>query len=189
MNFVQPNYKTTLLLNNAWQPITVISARAAFMHLLKGRITCLDKDSNMFHSLESWNGYAQFYEDQPMLRSVQRPWPIPTIVVVTSHFFRKPKKKKLTVFELAKLHDYKCQYCFEKTPIRDLTIDHVKPRSKGGTDDHENRVLACRTCNQQKSDMYPWFKENQSMPKAPVIPSFLMDGSSIREEWKSFFNL
>ena len=191
MNFVSPNEKTTLLLNNAWQPITLITARAAFMHTLKGRITCLDKKSEAFFDIENWNKYGQYYDDQPMMRSAgncDNPtlWPIPTIVIVTSHFFRKPKKKKLSLFDLAKIHKYKCQYCFQKFPLNKLTIDHVVPKSKGGTDDHTNRVLCCFDCNQEKRDMYPWFKENEQMPKPPEIPSFFFDSKEIREEWKSF---
>ncbi len=191
MNFVSPNERTTLLLNNAWQPITLITARAAFMHIFKGRVTCLDKNSEAFFNLESWNKYGQYYDDQPMMRSAgnyNNPniWPIPTIVIVTNYFFRKPKKKKLSLFELAKIHKYQCQYCFRKFSLKDLTIDHVIPKSKGGTDDHTNRVLCCFQCNQEKRDLYPWFKENDKMPNAPKIPSFILDHKNVREEWRPY---
>ena len=59
----------------------------------------------------------------------------------------------------------KCYYCGkgnlkeeidESSGKRELsrlaTIDHVKPRSKGGTDDEDNLVVACFTCNQKKAD-------------------------------------
>ncbi len=42
-----------------------------------------------------------------------------------------------------------CQYCGSTTR---LTIDHVIPRSKGGTDTWENLVVACSKCNTEKSD-------------------------------------
>lgn len=144
MKPITANTKTTLLLNTAWQPITMVTARAAFGHLLKKRISALDKNGSIFHSLDSWNELGEFYEDQPALPSVKRDYPIPTIIVVNSKFFRKPKKKKLTLFDLAKICEYKCQYCFEKTPIKYLTIDHVHPKSRGGSDEHDNRVLACK---------------------------------------------
>lgn len=186
MNFVNSESKTTLLLNNAWQPITTITARAAFSHMLKRRVTALDKNSNLFHSLETWNQLAEFYEDQPVLRSAKSAWRIPTIIVVTSKFFPKPKKKKLTLFDLAKIQGCICQYCLKKHPISDLTVDHVHPRSKGGTDDYTNRVLACRSCNSKKASYTPWYDANGNIPQPPPIPAFIIGANKIRSEWKNF---
>ncbi|MCE2977967.1 MAG: HNH endonuclease [Pseudanabaena sp. CoA8_M7] len=33
-----------------------------------------------------------------------------------------------------------------------MTIDHIQPTSKGGLNTIENLCLACRTCNEYKSD-------------------------------------
>ncbi|MDB4314437.1 HNH endonuclease [bacterium] len=186
MKTVKANTKTTLLLNNAWQPITIVTARAAFGHLLKKRITALDKYSNVFHSLDTWNELADYYEDQPALPSAKQEWPIPTIVIVTSKFFKKPRKKKLNLHELAKVCGNKCQYCFEVFPIKSLTIDHVYPKSRGGEDEHANRVLACRSCNMSKASHTPWFDANGKVPEAPQIPEFMFSLPEIREEWKVF---
>jgi hypothetical protein len=186
MNAVAPNTKTTLLLNNAWMPITTISARAAFSHLWKKRITALDKNSNTFHTIDTWNQLGEFYEDQPYMRSASGAWPIPTVIIVTSKFFRKPKKKKLTLFELAKVCNYTCQYCFEKFPLKNLTLDHVNPKSKGGSNDHDNLVLACRSCNLQKGSIYPFFNKDGEIPKAPIIPAIMLNTPTIRTEWLPF---
>lgn len=35
---------------------------------------------------------------------------------------------------------------------QDLTVDHVQPKSKGGTDDEWNLITACRSCNGTKKD-------------------------------------
>ena len=186
MNLVTANTKTTLLLNTAWQPITAITARAAFSHLLKKRISALDKHGNIFHSLDTWNEMGDFYEDQPYLPSVRVNFPIPTIIVVTSKFFRKPKKKKLTLFDLAKICEYRCQYCFEKFSIKSLTIDHIVPTSKGGSNENDNICLACRSCNSSKSNLHPWFNKNKEMPKPTPIPSIMFSIPSIRPEWNDF---
>lgn len=186
MNAVTANTKTTLLLNNAWQPITVVTARAAFSHLHKKRITALDKNSNVFHSLDSWNSQGEYYEDQPFMRSVNAAWPIPTVIVVTSKFFRKPKKRKLTLFDLAKLCDYTCQYCFEKFPLRQLSIDHVHPKSKGGEDLHDNRVLSCIKCNREKGSAIPWLNKEGKIPNPPSIPALMLNAEKIRPEWNYF---
>jgi len=45
----------------------------------------------------------------------------------------------------------KCAYCgAEHTP---LEIDHIHPRSRGGSDRVSNLTLACRPCNQRKGNM------------------------------------
>lgn len=36
------------------------------------------------------------------------------------------------------------------------TIDHLFPRSKGGSDENLNLCLAHRECNEAKADMYIW---------------------------------
>jgi 5-methylcytosine-specific restriction endonuclease McrA len=43
----------------------------------------------------------------------------------------------------------RCVYCGS---FYDLTIDHVVPRSKGGTDDRSNLQTLCRPCNEKKAD-------------------------------------
>jgi 5-methylcytosine-specific restriction endonuclease McrA len=186
MNIVQSETKTTLLLNGAWQPITAISAKAAFSHLLNRAVTALDKDNNLFTCIEDWNAYASFYDDQPHMRSALRAWAIPTVVVVTNKFFKRPKKKKLTLSDMARLYTGTCQYCFKRFDLKDLTIDHIHPKSKGGTDEHENRTLACRPCNIKKSSHTPWYDTKGQIPKAPDIPSVFLSVSKVRDEWVSF---
>ena len=48
--------------------------------------------------------------------------------------------------------NYKCAYCGSK---KELTIDHVVPRCKGGTDFTKNVVCCCHSCNQSKAHS-PW---------------------------------
>lgn len=43
-----------------------------------------------------------------------------------------------------------CFYCGIREKIYRLTIDHVVPRSRGGTDALANLVLACEPCNKAK---------------------------------------
>lgn len=55
----------------------------------------------------------------------------------------------------------KCAYC-NNPPIdlRSLTVDHVRPKSKGGEDKTSNCVPACRSCNHSKGseEWNQWFR-------------------------------
>ncbi|NBS68917.1 HNH endonuclease [bacterium] len=50
---------------------------------------------------------------------------------------------------------HRCAYCGESAD----TLDHVKPRHKGGNTVTSNLVPACRECNRSKGseDWYAWY--------------------------------
>lgn len=50
------------------------------------------------------------------------------------------------------LQEGKCNGCEVLFPFRNLTIDHIIPRSRGGTDDPDNLQLLCAACNSTKGD-------------------------------------
>lgn len=64
--------------------------------------------------------------------------------------------------------DNRCCFCGQP-PISDksLTIDHLKPRSKGGKDISTNCLPACLEHNQAKgsNDWRPWFREQSFYDK------------------------
>lgn len=59
-----------------------------------------------------------------------------------------PDDVRLTVYER---DDYRCAHC---GTAEDLSIDHIRPWSKGGTDDVENLQTLCRPCNSAKGDKW-----------------------------------
>tara|TARA_B000000557_G_scaffold150831_1_gene122431 strand:- start:1101 stop:1472 length:372 start_codon:yes stop_codon:yes gene_type:complete len=60
--------------------------------------------------------------------------------------------KRLWRRKIKQRWDYECAYCGSD---KDLTIDHIVPRSKGGNDFTKNVVCCCHDCNQSKSHT-PW---------------------------------
>jgi hypothetical protein len=48
---------------------------------------------------------------------------------------------------------YRCGYCLAPQPLvpQKLEIEHINPKSKGGTDDEVNLCLACSECNSHKA--------------------------------------
>lgn len=45
-----------------------------------------------------------------------------------------------------------CAGCKTHLPFRNLTVDHILARSKGGTDHVENLQLLCSACNSTKNN-------------------------------------
>ena len=79
----------------------------------------------------------------------------------------------------------KCQYCGS---TKELTIDHIIPRSRGGEDSWENLVVACMPCNSRKSDKL--LEETnlvlQTVPRRPINKMlFSLDRSNV-PEWKEY---
>ncbi len=76
---------------------------------------------------------------------------------------RVPQRLRL---EIARDQRWKCFY--GKSPLmrHGFHIDHVVPKSRGGSDERTNLVASCPKHNAQKSDMdldefYVWMEENQ----------------------------
>jgi HNH endonuclease len=54
-------------------------------------------------------------------------------------------------FAILERDDFHCRYCGRSAPRVVLNVDHIVPRSRGGSDDDSNLVSACATCNSGKS--------------------------------------
>ncbi|GEB79763.1 hypothetical protein DDE01_11780 [Desulfovibrio desulfuricans] len=65
---------------------------------------------------------------------------------------RKAISKRVR-FEVFKRDSFTCQYCGRKAPDVILHVDHISPRSKGGSDDIMNYVTSCAECNLGKSNI------------------------------------
>ena len=59
---------------------------------------------------------------------------------------RKPISKR-TRFEVFKRDKFTCQYCGMAAPYVTLHVDHIVPVAHGGTNDMENLVTSCMSCN------------------------------------------
>lgn len=79
----------------------------------------------------------------------------------------------------------KCQYCGS---TKNLTIDHVIPKSKGGKDTWDNLVVACSPCNSKKGDN---LLENTDLklirrPRAPINKSMIQLTNTTNAEWQEY---
>ena len=80
----------------------------------------------------------------------------------------------------------RCQYC---GTTKELTLDHVVPKSKGGKSTWNNLVTACKPCNARKGD-FSLDQIDMKLKNQPYKPSyvmFLMDNSGlVQDDWMPF---
>jgi 5-methylcytosine-specific restriction endonuclease McrA len=65
-----------------------------------------------------------------------------------------------------------CAWCGRELWRRDLTLDHVVPRSRGGHMTADNAVVACRRCNRRRG----------SRPVDAYVRELLREGADVDVE-------
>jgi 5-methylcytosine-specific restriction endonuclease McrA len=91
------------------------------------------------------------------------------------------------VGRLRKLDGSACSYCERELDFRNgkkpnqATVDHVVPMSRGGSDEESNLVLACKECNERKSNRTPE-QANMSLRNARVTSLRNVSGDVTSDE-------
>lgn len=141
------------MLNKNYIPCYVTNLKHAFSLLFREAAYVLDDDSYTYDiwewlMLEPDNG-------EEYISTVSRKIRIPRTIIAETDIsprFNRPKVSRLGVF----MRDaFRCQYCGNRFPPKNLTIDHVVPRSRGGRTEWSNIVTACMSCNIKKGDRTP----------------------------------
>ena len=81
-----------------------------------------------------------------VIRSPSFNMKLPSVIALKS-FIKPQSNPNFTRFNVFLRDRFSCQYCGNG---RELTFDHLLPRSKGGLTNWENVVTACSTCNVKK---------------------------------------
>jgi len=55
-------------------------------------------------------------------------------------------------FKILARDSFTCRYCGRKPHQTELQIDHIHPRSRGGSDNEDNLITSCQLCNAGKGD-------------------------------------
>ncbi len=160
-----------LVLNATYEPLSIISVKRAVVLLLKEKAELVEAA-------------------QAKLRSENYSLPLPLVIRLV-YFVKIPHRISLPVTRrgvLARDH-YTCQYC-GATPLRkDLTIDHVLPRSRGGRTTWENVVAACDKCNGRKGNRTP-SEANMTLLEQPRRPRYIaiaaLASGEAREAWGKY---
>jgi len=123
-----------LVLNQDYQPLNIARARRAVVLILRGKAELLE------------NGVGVIHTPKEMV-------PLPSVIRLVYLVKRPRRERKLTRHEVFRRDEYTCQYCGRQT--RQLTLDHVVPRYKGGKHVWDNVVSACIPCNNRKAGRTP----------------------------------
>jgi 5-methylcytosine-specific restriction endonuclease McrA len=87
-------------------------------------------------------------------------YPKPSVVRL-KRYIDVPRKSAGSRKDIYERDNYQCQFCGESFPAKDLTLDHIDPKSRGGSNDPRNLATACKRCNNYKGARTP---EEAGMP-------------------------
>ena len=120
----------TLVLNATYEPLGVVSERRALILVLNQRAATIEESDTVLH-----------YSGGEIT--------LPAVIKLVK-FVRIPYRHAVPLSRRALFarDGGRCVYCAAPA----TSIDHVIPRSRGGSHNWENVVSACHKCNHQKAD-------------------------------------
>ena len=121
-----------LVLNYSFEPLQFCNARKALIMVMSGRAEQVECD-----------GY--------LVRSPSRAFPLPIVIRVLKMVRRHSRKNiSFSKKNILRRDNYTCQYCGNREQT--LTVDHIIPKSRGGSTTRSNVVVACKPCNLSKGN-------------------------------------
>jgi len=188
--------RQVLVLNRLWQAVNVCSVRRAFTLLCQGhaQVVCADGNDNFFtHDFSSWHDLSQREPESEMVHTISFRIRVPRIIVLLM-FDKLPKKEvKFTRHNIFERDKNTCQYCGRIFDRKDLNLDHVVPREKGGLTTWENIVCSCIACNTRKGNRLA-HQVNMHLIRKPQRPKWrpfvhLTFNGPHHESWRHFIDL
>ncbi|KXF89707.1 HNH endonuclease [Phaeobacter inhibens] len=145
----------TLILNAdmqplSWAPLSVCNWQDAFVAVHQERVI-----------------QVKTYEDVEV-HSASQSFEVPSVVALKR--YRKRKKVAFTRYNVFLRDEFCCQYCGKRFAAKDLTFDHVIPRSKGGASTWTNIVACCSADNLRKGNLKPQ-QVGLKLRRKPFAPS------------------
>ena len=138
-----------LVLNQNYEPLNICNVRRAFVLVFRGKAEVLELLA------EPLVGVSQVY-------------PRPSVIKLMYMVKRPRLMVRLSRREIFLRDNHTCQYCGYES--RDMTVDHVVPRQRGGRHTWDNVVTACRRCNHRKGARTP-ADVHMSLIRQPRRPS------------------
>jgi 5-methylcytosine-specific restriction endonuclease McrA len=160
----------TLLLNATYEPLCVVSTRRAIVLVLGEKAEPVDSSQEVVHA-------------ETIVLAVP-------VVVRLTRFVRVPYPAQVPLSRRAVFtrDGQTCVYCGSSA----TSIDHVVPRSRGGTHTWDNVVAACRRCNHTKADR-SLAELGWVLPHPPRTPSGaawrLLGARTVDPRWREWLGV
>lgn len=166
--------QSVLVLNQNYEPLHVCNVRRAVVLVSRGKAEVID----------------QLDRAVARLRTVGGEFEVPSVIRMV-YFIRRPRPvMRLSRREVFARDRFACQYCGRRTALKDLTLDHVMPRFRGGGHTWENLVTACRACNHRKAGRTPREARMalRTTPRRPAVTPAHLFGQYLesRPGWAPF---
>jgi 5-methylcytosine-specific restriction endonuclease McrA len=168
-------FMAVLVLNSSFQPLSVIPERRLIVLLSKNKVTFVDE--NVRQLIEENIRSRRLEVERPVIVQLLANVRVPRVAL-------QPTRSNILLRD-----EETCQYCGKRT--RDLTLDHIIPRSRGGQSTWENLVASCKACNGKKGNRL--LKEanmhllRQPRPLSQEYASFfLLSYPKLREAYEEF---
>ena len=160
-----------LVLNASYEPLCVVSVRRAVVLVLKSKAVI-----------------EQASEDE-VFHSEKMTIAVPSVVRL-QYYVKVPYRARASLSRKAVFvrDEFRCQYCGSAAE----NVDHIKPRSKGGTHTWDNVVASCRPCNARKENRLPWEVGMTLLrqPHAPKHSLFLIEAvGKLHPAWEPYLGL
>ena len=188
--------RQVLVLNRLWQAVNVCSVRRAFVLLCQGHAQVVYEDgkNNFFtHDFVSWREFSLREPEAEMVHTISFKIRMPRVIVLLM-FDRLPAKEvKFTRHNVFERDKNTCQYCGTIFDRKELNLDHVIPRDRGGMTTWENIVCSCIPCNTRKGNRLP-NEAGLRLVRKPDRPRWrpflhLTFGGDHHESWKHFVDV
>jgi 5-methylcytosine-specific restriction endonuclease McrA len=160
----------TLLLNATYEPLCVVSTRRAIVLVLAAKAEPVDSAQDVVHA---------------EMISLAVP-----VVARLTRYVRVPYPAQVPLSRRAVFtrDGQTCVYCGGSA----TSIDHVVPRSRGGTHTWDNVVAACRRCNHTKADR-SLAELGWALPHPPRTPSGaawrLLGARTVDPRWREWLGV
>jgi 5-methylcytosine-specific restriction endonuclease McrA len=193
---------SVLVLNKFFAAVHVVNAKRAFAMLFKESAEVVSIDDGQYNSYDftSWVDVSAFKaeyglsdEDQyESIKTVSLEIRVPKIIRLVVYDKLPKASIKFNRKNIFARDKNKCQYCGKKVPTSELSLDHVIPRTQGGTSNWKNIVCACTNCNKLKGGRRPE-EAGMKLICRPVKPRHcpiiqLKLGSNKYNSWKQFLS-
>jgi CRISPR/Cas system Type II protein with McrA/HNH and RuvC-like nuclease domain len=154
---------TVLVLNYDYTPLNVTSVRRGFVLVDKGKAEVIKSDENPIVT-----GYSVHVR--------------PVIIRLLKYIKYQVRKLRANRARIYKRDNHECVYCGSK---KDLTLDHVIPKSRGGGNEWTNLVTSCFKCNLKKGNRTP-DEAKMFLKQKPYVPTLINDNATLQKVWNDY---